>query len=173
MATAQPIIDHDQIRRWAEERDARPACVKGTGGRNDTGMIRLDFPGYSGKRSLQPISWNEWFRQFDANHLALLVQETTARGETSNFNKLVARTSARGRKTAKRRTTAARAGRSRKSTAKSGRKAASASSARKSGSAARKTRARAGGTKRGTKRAGRTRTTTRSAAGGRKRARAR
>jgi hypothetical protein len=171
MASAQPITDHRQIRRWAEERDARPACVKGTGGRNDTGMIRLDFPGYSGKQSLQPISWNEWFRQFDANHLALLVQETTARGETSNFNKLVARTSARGRKTAKKRTTAARAGRSRTTTAKSGRNAASASRARKSGSAARKTRAR-GGPKRGTKRAGRTRTTTRSA-GGRKRARVR
>ena len=40
--------DHDEIRRWAEERGAKPSCVKGTGGKRDTGMIRLDFPGYSG-----------------------------------------------------------------------------------------------------------------------------
>ena len=42
-------FDHDEIRRWAEERNAKPACVKGTGGGSDIGMIRLDFPGYSGR----------------------------------------------------------------------------------------------------------------------------
>ena len=41
MASARPITDHDEIREWAEDRGARPACVKGTGGKNDTGMIRL------------------------------------------------------------------------------------------------------------------------------------
>jgi ferritin-like metal-binding protein YciE len=49
--------DHDEIRAWAEARGARPACVRGTGGRGDTGMIRLDFPGYSGAESLDEISW--------------------------------------------------------------------------------------------------------------------
>jgi len=91
MATSHPLTDHDEIRRWAEERDAKPSCVKGTGGKNDTGMIRLDFPGYSGEQSLQQISWDEWFEKFDENDLALIVQEETASGETSNFNKLVKR----------------------------------------------------------------------------------
>jgi hypothetical protein len=91
MAGARTITDHDEIRQWAEARDARPACVKGTGGPGDAGMIRLDFPGYSGADSLQPISWDEWFTQFDANRLALLVQDTTASGEESHFNKLVSR----------------------------------------------------------------------------------
>ena len=97
MASAQPITDHEQIRQWAEQRGARPACVKGTGGRRgaaDTRMIRLDFPGFSGAESLQPISWDEWFRQFDENHLALIVQERTSRGQKSNFNKLVSRDAA-------------------------------------------------------------------------------
>ncbi|HEY8550852.1 MAG TPA: hypothetical protein VIL35_12920 [Vicinamibacterales bacterium] len=96
MARAHALIDHDEIRQWAEARGASPACVKGTGGRGDTGMIRLDFPGYSGGESLQRISWDDWFSQFDDNGLALLVQDRTAAGEPSNFNKLVSRASVAG-----------------------------------------------------------------------------
>lgn len=65
-------------------------------------MIRLDFPGYSGGDSLQPISWDEWFKSFDENDLALLVQDRTAEGEPSNFNKLVARETAEGRQHSRR-----------------------------------------------------------------------
>ena len=91
MASAQPLTDHDEIRQWAEARGARPACVKGTGAGSDAGMIRLDFPGWSGGDSLQEISWDEWYRAFDENNLALLVQERATDGDTSNFNKLVTR----------------------------------------------------------------------------------
>ena len=93
MATSEALTDHDRIRQWAESRNARPACVKGTGSQSDVGMIRLDFPGYSGE-ALQEISWDEWFEQFEENNLALVVQEKTADGEKSNFNKLVNRDSA-------------------------------------------------------------------------------
>lgn len=96
-AKAVATTDHDEIRRWAEERGARPACVRGTGGEGDVGMIRLDFPGFSGEESLETISWDDWFQSFDENGLALLHQETTARGQKSNFNKLVARETAAGR----------------------------------------------------------------------------
>jgi hypothetical protein len=89
--SSQPLTDHEAIQQWAEERNATPSCVKKTGGKGDVGMIRLDFPGYSGEDSLQPISWDEWFEKFDENELALIVQETTASGEKSNFNKLVKR----------------------------------------------------------------------------------
>jgi hypothetical protein len=91
MASSQALTDHDAIREWAESRGATPACVTGTGDEDDVGMIRLDFPGYSGGDVLQPITWEQWFAQFDANGLALVVQETTADGERSNFNKLVKR----------------------------------------------------------------------------------
>ena len=91
MPSARPLIDHDEIRQWAEARGAEPACVRSTGGEDDPGMIRLDFPGFSGEESLAPLSWDEWFKAFDTNNLALLVQDKTARGQQSNFNKLVKR----------------------------------------------------------------------------------
>jgi len=95
--SSKTTTDHEEIRRWAEARGARPACVRGTGGKGDPGMIRLDFPGYSGAGSLEEISWDEWFKAFDENNLALVYQDQTAEGEKSNFNKLVARESAGAR----------------------------------------------------------------------------
>lgn len=88
---ATVTADHDEIRRWAEERGATPACVRNPGDRNDVGTIRLDFPGYSGEQSLEPIDWNTWFQKFDEQGLALLHQETLANRQKSNFNKLVSR----------------------------------------------------------------------------------
>jgi len=86
---SRTLTDHKSIQEWAEKRGARPACVKGTGGGKDPGMIRLDFEGYSGEDSLSPISWEEWFRKFDESDLALVVEE--AGGHAPNFNKLVRR----------------------------------------------------------------------------------
>jgi hypothetical protein len=93
-AAARPLTEHEEIRAWAEERGAKPACVRRTGGKDDVGMIRLDFPGYRSEGSLQPIGWDEWFQKFDESNLALLVQDHTAGGEQSNFNKLVSRDTA-------------------------------------------------------------------------------
>jgi hypothetical protein len=93
-ASSRPLTDHNEIRRWAEDRGAHPACVRGTGDSGDTGMIRLDFPGYSGQGKLEEISWDDWFDKFDESGLALLVQDKTARGQRSNFNKLVSRETA-------------------------------------------------------------------------------
>ena len=93
-ASSQVLTDHNEIRRWAEQRGAKPSAVQRTGGGNDIGMIRLDFPGYSGAGSLEEVSWDDWFEKFDESNLALIVQEKTARGQTSNFNKLISRDSA-------------------------------------------------------------------------------
>jgi hypothetical protein len=90
-AKATATTDHDEIRRWAEERGAKPACVRNTGDRIDVGILRLDFPGFDGEQSLEPIEWDLWFDKFDEQGLALLHQETTANGQRSNFNKLVSR----------------------------------------------------------------------------------
>ena len=89
--TSQTTTDHEEIRRWAEARGAKPTCVRGTGSKGDTGMLRLDFPGYTGEDKLQPISWEDWFDKFEERKLALVYQEETASGERSNFNKLVSR----------------------------------------------------------------------------------
>lgn len=121
-AASQVLTDHDEIRRWAEVRNGRPACVRGTGGGGDVGMIRLDFPGFTEGESLESITWDEWFRAFDENNLALLVQERTDDGQLSNFNKLVDRNTAvrgeRARPTARSsRARSAAGGRARKSSA--------------------------------------------------------
>jgi hypothetical protein len=92
--SAKPLTKHEDIRRWAERREAIPARVRGTGDEEDAGMLRLDFRGYSGGGSLEEISWDEWFQKFDEGRLALMVQEETASGEQSNFNKLVKRQNA-------------------------------------------------------------------------------
>jgi uncharacterized protein with NAD-binding domain and iron-sulfur cluster len=60
------------------------------------GLIRLAFPGAPGARDeqLEEISWDDWFREFDKNGLALVYEETTASGQKSNFNKIVKRETA-------------------------------------------------------------------------------
>jgi hypothetical protein len=88
---SKTTIDHEEIRKWAEARNGKPAHVKGTGGTDDPGILRIDFPGYSGEGKLEGISWEEFFEKFDEQELALVYQEKTAEGQKSNFNKLVSR----------------------------------------------------------------------------------
>jgi hypothetical protein len=83
--------DHETIRKWAEERDAKPSRVKRTGSDEDPGILRMDFPGYSGEDELEEISWDEFFDKFDEKNLEFLYQEQTESGEVSRFNKFVNR----------------------------------------------------------------------------------
>jgi hypothetical protein len=87
-------IDHEEIRRWVESRGGKPARVIETGGDSDPGILRIDFPGDGDDESLEPISWDEWFEWFDRNNLAFVYQDEKASGESSTFNKLVARETA-------------------------------------------------------------------------------
>ena len=92
MAEARTTTDHDEIRRWAEERGGVPAAVRETGDGGDPGILRINFtdePGGDDDDRLEEVSWDEWFRGFDDNNLAFLYQDE---GE-SRFNKLVARKS--------------------------------------------------------------------------------
>lgn len=96
--SAQVTTDHQVIRKWVEDRDGKPASVKGTGGERDAGLIRINFPGYSGEKSLREISWEEFFDKFEEKPLAFLYQDTI-HGEKSRFFKLVSRESSRKGKT--------------------------------------------------------------------------
>jgi hypothetical protein len=81
--------DHETIRKWAEARKGKPSTVASTRTDDDPGILRIDFPGYTGAGSLEEIGWDEWFKKFDENDLVLLYQETTADGTKSNFNKII------------------------------------------------------------------------------------
>ena len=83
--------DHDTIRKWVEERGGRPAAGKATGGRDDPGILRIDFPGRGEDDRLEEISWEEFFEKFEENNLAFLYQEKTAGGDESRFFKFVRR----------------------------------------------------------------------------------
>lgn len=50
-------------------------------------MLRIDYPGYSGKDTLEAVEWDQWFDAFERNKLAFLYQKK--RG--SRFSKLVNR----------------------------------------------------------------------------------
>ncbi|MBE9464260.1 hypothetical protein IEE83_20425 [Dyadobacter sp. UP-52] len=84
--------NHDEIRAWVEKRKGTPSTVKGTGNKNDnSGILRIDFPGYSGKDTLEAISWDDFFKKFDESNLEFLYQNETAGGKESRFNKFVSK----------------------------------------------------------------------------------
>jgi hypothetical protein len=83
--------DHDKIRQWVEDRNGRPATVKGSAKNSKAGILRIDFPGFSGQTSLKAVSWKEWFKIFDERRLGFLYQDRTAGGKPSRFNKQICR----------------------------------------------------------------------------------
>lgn len=93
MAAATITTDREEIKQWVEERGGFPARVKRTGGADDPGIIRIDFPGFSGEDTLERIDWETWFEAFEENELAFLHQDETEDGQMSHFNKLVSRDS--------------------------------------------------------------------------------
>lgn len=83
--------DHEEIRRWAEERDAVPTVVRSTHDQEGSGILRFDLPGYDPGDELEEVTWDEFFEIFEENDLALVYQDDTSSGEQSNFSKFVSR----------------------------------------------------------------------------------
>lgn len=94
----QVTTDRAEIRRWVEERGGYPATVTGTGGKSGAGVLRIDYPGYSGADTLERISWDEFFEKFDEAQLAFLYQDETKDGGPSRFSKLIDRNETQARK---------------------------------------------------------------------------
>ncbi|MCB0323352.1 MAG: hypothetical protein KDD69_07250 [Bdellovibrionales bacterium] len=89
MATSNQTKDHATIKRWVEDRGGKPAAVRQTQSDEGAGILRVDFPGYSGEETLQPISWEEFFETFDERGLSFLYQDETTGGEMSRFCKFI------------------------------------------------------------------------------------
>lgn len=96
-ASSHVTTDHDEIREWAEERGGRPATVEGTEGREEAGILRIDFQAHRNAK-LKPISWEDFFDKFEESDLAFLYQEETADGDRSNFCKLISRATSQHKK---------------------------------------------------------------------------
>jgi hypothetical protein len=74
MSTRHVTTDHAAIRRWVEERGGHPAVVTGAPGEEE-GVLRLDIPGYSEQEFLEPLSWEDFFRRFEAKELAFAYED--------------------------------------------------------------------------------------------------
>ena len=68
-AEARVTTDHEEIRNWVEERGGNPARVKSTDKGGSGGLLRIDYPGFSGEDTLEEITWDEFFVAFDDNNL--------------------------------------------------------------------------------------------------------
>jgi hypothetical protein len=75
MATAVHTTNHDEIRRWVEEKSGRPAKVKGTG------VLRIDFG--EPDENLESIGWDEFFKLFDQSKVEFIYDPE------GHFNKFV------------------------------------------------------------------------------------
>ena len=75
------LTDHETIRRWAEARGVRPAVVSPDRPDRQDDVDLGDPPAAGRKRrrlgttSARPVTWAEWFQHFDANDLALLIED--------------------------------------------------------------------------------------------------
>jgi hypothetical protein len=94
-SAAKVTTDHGEIQRWVDERGGHPARVKGTQTKDSPGLLRIDYPGFSGEETLEQISWQAFFEGFEENKLAFLYQEETKDGAESRFSKLIERESAK------------------------------------------------------------------------------
>jgi hypothetical protein len=90
---AEMTMDHRTIRKWAEAHGGKPAAVERTHSDEDTGIVRIMFPGSGASEhaALVEISWDEFFRRFEESKLALLYEED------SRFNKFIGRDTAEKR----------------------------------------------------------------------------
>jgi hypothetical protein len=109
---AKTTTDHEAIRAWVEDRGGWPAEAEATAG--EGGVLRVDFPGWSGDGTPRRIPWEDWFRRFDESSLAFVYEEVTQDGERSSFNRLVALETAAAPSRRKRRARRSRAGGRRK-----------------------------------------------------------
>lgn len=84
---SQVTIDHDTIRKWATKHGGQPAAVSRTHDTRDVGIIRIMFPKakQSEHQGLESISWEEFFKEFDARELALVYDDDSA------FSKIISR----------------------------------------------------------------------------------
>lgn len=80
---------HEVVQAWAAKRRAEPATGRGKIDVQDGGTgLRFDFPGMG---RFQPISWDEWFKEFDEYDLVFVFREQRADGHTNEDYRIVTR----------------------------------------------------------------------------------
>ena len=73
MADNRTTTDHEEIRRWVEERGGRPALAPGF--QDQPLGLRIEFPEDREDGELLLISWDEFFAKFDEANLVFLYRD--------------------------------------------------------------------------------------------------
>ena len=101
MAETVTLTDHDQIRDLAVARMGFPAVVDVSPAGGTQPMLRIVFDQHADEDTDQPerpvnaggyelVEWDEWFRLFDEQELALVVSQDVP-GLRENFHEIVRR----------------------------------------------------------------------------------
>jgi hypothetical protein len=83
MTAPNTTVDHDAIKAWVEVRGGTPAM--------SGDALRIAYDELGASELVRPISWDEWFRVFEEQHLAFLHRDEDDGGELSRFSELVDR----------------------------------------------------------------------------------
>lgn len=84
---ARKTKDHNIIKQWAEARSGIPTIVRGTRNNLTGGIIQIQLPDTLRSDTLEPISWDEFFKIFDLRELTF----THSPREGSRFFKILSR----------------------------------------------------------------------------------
>ena len=87
MSEAKTTRDHDQIRRWAEERGGKPSADADIHRPGDPDILQLEFDPKDRKPDV--LTWGEFFEEFDDAELTFLYQDETEEGQKSRFYKFI------------------------------------------------------------------------------------
>src|SRR5215211_730925 len=89
--------DHEAIRQWASRRSAEPATGEATASGHatvaiaDSGAgIRFNFPGVG---PFRPISWDEWFANFDRYQVTFVYEDAADDGAALSCRYRIVQTS--------------------------------------------------------------------------------
>jgi hypothetical protein len=81
--------DHEAIKRWASERQASPATGEATGSgpatvsvKDGGAGVRFNFPAAG---MFRPISWEEWFANFDSHGCAFVFENTSNKPPSNRY----------------------------------------------------------------------------------------
>lgn len=86
--------NHDQIRRWVEDRGGSPSRTLGSEYGLDKGGLYIRFADEEPDVETKSIDWTEFFKLFDGFELAFLFRNRTPSGSQSRFYEFIDRIAA-------------------------------------------------------------------------------
>lgn len=84
-SSAHTTTNHREIRQYVEARGGTPSFITATG------TLQIAYPGSASAGGAETVTWDQFFKAFEDNNLAMMYQEETAEGKPSNILKFVQR----------------------------------------------------------------------------------